>query len=343
MLLAWILFAALPTNVQLRIQPDEAKAVVEILDQRAAHKPLAESDWQALFATEGYIRLQKREHAMKRKFENDDFQKFVMSEELLARRAELHHVVDDWSHVDLGAAGRQALAYLPPDAKISATVYPVIKPARNNFVFEGNAIFMTVEDQPRERFETIVTHELHHIGYDSACPAPAISTAIEKLPPNLHALENWLTAFGEGYATLAAGGDHDPEHAMQPEVQKAFVEGSRDLDKNFHDVETFLLDVLDGRLSGDAVRDRGFQFLGMVGPWYTVGWKMCVVIEKTLGREALINAFCDPRTLLGTYNKAAGLWKQRTGESLPAWDERLVNAFTSPSSETPARSPGSAR
>jgi hypothetical protein len=221
----------------------------------------------------------------------------------------------------------EALAYLPTSAKITATVYPVIKPAKNSFVFEGNAIFMYVENQPREAFETIIAHELHHSGYDSACPESG-----ENLPANLKTLRNWLTAFGEGYATLAAGGDRDPERTMKPEVHESFNEGLRDFDKNFHDVEKFFLDVLDGRLTGDAARDRGFEFFGLVGPWYTIGWKMCVVIEKTLGRDALISAFCDPRTLLGTYNKATAIWKTRTGEALPVWDARLVTAFNSPSS-----------
>jgi len=327
MLLACALLAVLPPNVQLHIQPDEANAVLAILDERAAKRPIREKDWSALFATEGYVRLQQREHSMKRKFENEDFKAFAMSDELLARRTELHRVIDTWSHADLNGAAKRALAYLPPNAKISATVYPVIKPAKNSFVFEGNAIFMYVENQSRETFETIVAHELHHIGYDSACPESS-----EDLPANLKTLRNWLGAFGEGYATLAAGGDRDPEREMKPEVHKAFQDGVRDFGKNFREVETFYLDVLDGRLTGDAARDRGFEFFGLVGPWYTVGWKMCVVIEKTLGRNALISAFCDLRALLGTYDRAAAIWRQRTGEALPTWDPRLVNAFNSPSS-----------
>jgi hypothetical protein len=322
-----MLLAAALLNVQLHMQPDEAKSVLAILDKRAAHEQVLEADWKQLFATDGYTRLQQRERSMKRKFDNDEFRTFVMSEELLAKRKELHRVMNDWLRADLDGAARRALAYLPAGAKIAATVYPVIKPAKNNFVFEGNAIFMNVENEPRERFETIIAHELHHIGFDSACSEKSAS-----LPPNLQTLRDWLSAFGEGYATLAAGGDRDPEGAMKPDVQKAFAEGERDLDKNFREVEKFYLDVLDGRLTGDAARDRGFEFFGLVGPWYTVGWKMCVIIEKTLGRDALIAAFCDLPTLPGTYNKAAEIWQRQTGEALPRWDSRLVNAFKSPSS-----------
>src|SRR5438552_6473146 len=110
MLLVCLLLAALPPNVQLHVQPDEANAVLAILDKRAAGTPIEEKEWQALFVTEGYVRLQQREHSMKRKFENDDFKTFVMSDELLARRGELRRVINDWSHADLAAAARRALA-----------------------------------------------------------------------------------------------------------------------------------------------------------------------------------------------------------------------------------------
>ncbi len=92
-------------------------------------------------------------------------------------------------------------------------------------------------------------------------------------------------------------------------------------------MEQFFLDILNGRITGDTIKERGFGFFGLVGPWYTVGWKMNVVIEKAIGRSALIDSFCDQRQLLGTYNRAAAEWEKRTGEKLPRWDQRLVDAF----------------
>jgi len=50
---------------------------------------------------------------------------------------------------------------------------------------------------------------------------------------------------------------------------------------------------------------------------------MAVVIEKTLGRDALIAAMCDHRRLFATYNRAVRL----SGERLPSWPERLAAAF----------------
>ena len=60
MILACFFFAALPHNVRIKIQPDEANAVLAILDKRAAQQQVGDSDWTRLFATEGYVRLEKR-------------------------------------------------------------------------------------------------------------------------------------------------------------------------------------------------------------------------------------------------------------------------------------------
>src|SRR5579859_431855 len=109
-------FAAALLNVQLRLQPDEANAVLNILDKRAADEDVVDADWQRLFTSEGYVRLQRREHSMKRKFENDDFKTFADSAELLTQRTELHRVLDDWRRADLDGAANRALAYLPPGA-----------------------------------------------------------------------------------------------------------------------------------------------------------------------------------------------------------------------------------
>jgi hypothetical protein len=35
------------------------------------------------------------------------------------------------------------------------------------------------------------------------------------------------------------------------------------------------------------------SFFGVQRPWYTVGWQMAVVIEKTMGQDVLIASMCD--------------------------------------------------
>ena len=44
---------------------------------------------------------------------------------------------------------------------------------------------------------------------------------------------------------------------------------------------------------------------GVQGPWYTVGYKMAVVIERRYGRKRLIECMLDSRELLASYNLAA--------------------------------------
>ena len=314
-MIASLLLAAALQRVHVQFIPDEANAVLAILDTRAAHHPPTDAQWNRLFSSEGYVRLKKREASMKRPFDDASFRQFVLSDALLTKREMLARTVADWTNADLSHAAALALAYLPSTATIRAKVYPVIKPQSNSFVFEVDtdpAIFMNVDDKPRAEFERTIAHEMHHIGFGTACAEPRA--------PAL----NWIGGFGEGFAVLAAAGGPNGEPQSDPKLRAVWTDEMKKFDANFAAVDTFLTDVADGRLAGDAARDRGYEFFAVLGPWYTVGWKMGVVIEKTLGRDALINAFCDPRHLLGTYNRAAALWRQRTGEKLPLWSAHLV-------------------
>jgi hypothetical protein len=202
----------------------------------------------------------------------------------------------------------------------------VIKPRENSFVFERSAIFLYVEEQPAARFEETVAHEMHHIGYGTACSPPEVEALTASLPPPKAALQKWLGGFGEGFAVLAAAGGPkgSPYAAATPDVRAAWSRGDASFEADLRTVESFYLDVLDGRLTGDGIDKRGFEFFGLVGPWYTVGWKMARTIEEELGHDALIAAFCDQRTLLGTYNRAAAM------RGLPRFSERLVTAFDGP-------------
>ncbi|HYC58080.1 MAG TPA: DUF5700 domain-containing putative Zn-dependent protease [Thermoanaerobaculia bacterium] len=300
-----------PTE-SVRMVPDEAQAVLSILDKRHAREAITDADWSRLFATEGYVRLKAREHSMQRKFEDDTFRAFVMSDELLARRAELSATVASWLRADITQAAQLALAYLPKGSTLKAKIYPVIKPATNSFVFDlggDPAIFMYVEPLAREVFEATVAHELHHVGYSNNCP-------VNDSP-------QWFSAFGEGIATLAAAGGPSGIPQRKPEVMAEWTKQMAQLEENFRKVDAFLVDVASGKLSEEEQRKRGFEFFGMVGPWYTVGWKMAVVIEQTYGRDALIQASCNPREMFRLYNQAVAPWEQKTGEKLPKWSVPL--------------------
>ena len=298
----------------VQMVPDEAYAVLTILDKRHRGETVVEEDWGQVFASEGYVRLKAREHSMQRKFEDATFREFVMSDALLARREELAKTLRSWLTADITNARDLALAYLPKGARLRAKVYPVIKPATNSFVFDlggDPAIFMYIEPQPREVFEATIAHELHHVGYAANCPGRPDA-------------DTWMGAFGEGIATLAAAGGPHGIAQKRPEVAAEWTKQMAQFDQNFQSVADFLAAVAKGELTGDAERKRAFEFFGMVGPWYTVGWKMAVVIETILGRDALIEASCGGRELLRAYNRAVPQWRERTGEKLPLWPAILT-------------------
>jgi hypothetical protein len=309
---------------------DEADAVLAILARRKASQLANVTEWQRLLSSEGYLRLKKREAAMNVPYEDDDFRSFVLSDALASRAGLLEETLAKWKRADVNRALDRALAYLPQGTRIQAKVYPVIKPKGNSFVFEVEtdpAIFLYLDPEVTdEQFENTLAHELHHIGYGSGCSSRRNAEETAGLPQNLRNVIQWLGAFGEGFAMLAAaGGPELHPHA----VSKSDVRARWDRDMaNFNDdlkkVEAFFMDVLNGRLAGEELRTRGFSFFGVQGPWYTVGWKMAVTIEKVYGRTRLIDCICDQRKMLSTYNEAAVKHGRASGEQLALWSQPLV-------------------
>ena len=321
------------SRVNIRIITDEADAVLAILVKRKANQTLTDSDWQRVFSSEGYVRLKQRETSMKRSFEESDFKTFALSAELLSRADALTKTLQDWKTADATHAAQLALAYLPKLAHINAKIYPVIKPRQNSFVFDvatDPAIFLYLDPTVnKQKFENTLAHELHHIGYGTACPAKEVSDQIEHLPKNTQTVIRYIGAFGEGFAMLAAaGGPNIHPHAVSEAKDRA--RWDRDVE-NFNGdlkkVEQFFLDVLADKLTEDQINKTVGEFFGEQGPWYTVGWKMCVLIEKTFGRRALIDAMCDQRKLLPLYNQAAASYNRRHHDSLATWSPALIEAI----------------
>jgi hypothetical protein len=312
-------------RVNVHVVADEAEAVLAILALRAHGREPSPDDWKRLFASEGYVRLAKREASMNRAFTDDELRSFVLSDDLLARAPKLAETLEAWKRKDPSAAARRALAYLPADATIRAKIYPVVKPRENSFVFETDtdpAIFLYLDPSTSAaKFENTLAHELHHIGFASvARPEPA------DLPAPVRRLLVWTSAFGEGLAMLAAAGGPDVHpHATSPAADRD--RWDRDVahfDDDLRKVEAFFVAVLDGKLDEEKERAAGFEFFGVQGPWYTVGWKMAVVIERAYGREAVVEAFTDGRCLLATYNRAATEHNRRSREKLALWSPDLL-------------------
>jgi hypothetical protein len=318
----------------VRLVTDEAEAVLSILAKKRANLPIVEADWQRLFSSEGYVRLKKRETAMQRSFEDADFKTFVLSEALLARASTLQATLDKWRRAEINVAARRALAYLPKGAHLRAKIYPVIKPRDNSFVFDlrtDPAIFLYLDPaQSKEQFENHLAHELHHIGYAASCPSKQVSEQTSSLSKNAKTVLVWVGAFGEGFAMLAAaGGPQVHPHAVSPPEDHArWDKDVSNFNADLKRVEKFLLDVLENRLTDEGeINKIAFSFFGVQGPWYTVGWKMAVVIEKVYGRARLIESFCDGRKLLQTYNSAVVKYNRKEREPLALWSNALISGF----------------
>ncbi len=319
-------------RLQLRLDASEAEAVLAIVSKRAAGQPIADADWQRLFATEPYQRLKRREASFRIPFTDSAFRAFVLSDALRSGADSLRRTLDAWERADLTQAAARAFAYLPADARIGATVYPVIKRQSNSFVFETRtdpAIFLYLDPAGTAgQFANTVAHELHHIGYASVSSRD--DSAIASLPPGARLAAQWAGAFGEGFAMLAAAGGPDVHpHAESPEADRE--RWDRDM-VNFNGdllrVQEFLLDLVHGTLATEQARDSaGYSFFGVQGPWYTVGWKMAVVVEKRFGRAQLIECMLDPRQVLAWYNRAAAEQNAAGGERLALWSPELLRAL----------------
>jgi putative zinc-dependent peptidase DUF5700 len=327
-LVAWGTPLRADERVQLTVDTSEAEAVLAILAKRAAGDAIIEADWKRLFASEPYRSLKLREAEMKRAFDDAEFERFVLSDDLLAQAEPLQRTLTAWAKADLRAAAGRVLEYLPAQARIRAKVFPVIKPKTNSFVFDAGTdpkVFLYLDPvRTAGQFENTVAHELHHIGLASV--AGEAEAALQALPAPARTAAGWMGGFGEGIAMLAASGGPGvhPHASSPPEDRTRWDRDAAAFGRDLRLVEQFFLDIVDGTLAGeDAIREKGFAFFGVQGPWYTVGWKMAAVIEQRYGRAALIECMLDPRRLLATYNRAAA---GPPGNGAPLWSRRLLEA-----------------
>ena len=315
-------------RIEVRLDGSEAAAVLGIAERNASGHPPSGEDWNSLFEGEPYLRLKEREGAFQAPFSDDDFTTFVLSKDVAQKAPELRHALEEWKRVDVRACAERALQYLPEGARIQAKVFLLVKPHENSFVYGGPSdptIFLSVKPGvSRARFENTVIHEMHHIGLDSVSGREDG----ESLPGNLKPIVSWMEAFGEGFAMLAAAGGPDVHpNAHSTPVDRA--RWDRDMARFPEDqgaLNQFFLDILHGTLTGDEIKKKAASFFGVQGPWYTVGYKMAVVIEKRWGRPRLVAGMVDPHALLKAYNEAA----QESTPPLPLWSEELIAALRAP-------------
>jgi hypothetical protein len=322
-------------RVQVHIDTEEPEAVLNIVGKQEAGGTANDEDWQRLFTSEGYQRLQKREAAMKHPFSDDDFRKFVLSGDLQARAEKLRETLDSWKDLDVSHPAALALAYLPETASIHATIYPSIKPQTNSFVFEIDsdpAIFIYLNpEMSREEFENTLAHEFHHIGFGTACPPADIKADTAKQPGSVQTVRKWAGAFGEGFAVLAASGspENHPMAAYSQEQHEKWDLDSGRFYQNRIELDDFFMKILKGELSGDKADAQAMNYFGARGPWYTVGYRMGTMIENAFGRQRLINSACDG-SFFAAYNEATT--SQTRGAPHPAgksiWSPEIIKAMS---------------
>jgi hypothetical protein len=322
-------------RIQLALDTDEATAVLAILDKLNAKEKITDADWNTLFSTEPYIRLKKRESSFHRDFTDEDFKTFVLSPELSAKRDALRQTLEEWAKKDLRASAERVLTYLPEEATIRAKVYPVIKPRTNSFVFETEtdpAIFLYLDlAESAAKFENTVAHELHHIGFSSV--RSGFDEKLHALPANVQPAVEWMGAFGEGFAMLAAAGSPDVHpHAVSPAQERArWDRDMANFNQDLGTLQEFFLDIVNQKFkTKDEINEKAASFFGEQGPWYTVGYKMAVIVEKRYGRATLIECMIDPRELLARYNAAAAELNQRGSEKLALWSPELLSKIGAP-------------
>ncbi len=319
-------------EVTVRVELDQAEAVIALLEQRARGVDPADADWRRLESATGYLRLKRRQESFGAEAFDSAFRAFVRSDEAVRRLPALREALVKWHGIDVAAAAERAQAYLPDGVVIEATIYPVIKRTPNSFVFELDtdpAIFMYVDpDRSAAVLENTLAHELHHVG-SAACPDPA---GADTLDAPAQRVVNWLSAFAEGMAVLAAAGGPDV-HPHASSSSDAWTVWERDVANFATDVtriERFFRQILAGTLAEEEQRTRLFSFINTEdvpqGAFYTVGWKMAALVERAQGREVVVRAVCDPRVLLAAYNDVARAHPRGDAEPLPMWSEQFLTA-----------------
>lgn len=323
-------------DLDVRVVADQADAAVAILARRAAEEAVDEAEWEALFGSEGFRRLEARARSFDREIDRDAFRAWLVSDSVVARADAYAEAIAWWKALDAAEPGAKARAYLPAGASIRARLYPAIKPTPNSFVFEireDPAIFVYVDPEERaSKIANTLAHELHHVG--TAGIPDCEPAGADSLPETVRTAIDWLGGFAEGLAVLAAAGGPDV-HPHAGRAEEEYVVWERDVARVGADLlamDRFFLDIAEGRLTEeDAIRARGFEFISTAevpqGAFYTLGWKMAAVVEKAEGREVVVASVCDPRILLAAWNRVAEANAPDGGGGLERWSPDLTGAL----------------
>jgi hypothetical protein len=268
-----------------------------------------------------------------RGYSDSAFVKWAESEAALKGLPGREVTLARWMTIDTREAAQRALGYLPAGTTLIATIYPIVREQANSFVWDlagDPAIFFSVaEDVSADDMMITLAHELHHVGLATGCRRTEYS-----LSDRQRAARGWLSGFGEGIAVLAAAGGPDgPTHAPDDEPGIASWTARLDsLETDLRRVESFLMDVVEGRLQDTEIRKRGMAFVNSdavpQGPFYSLGWFMASTVERQMGREAVLEAVCDHGRLLTVYQRIATSESADSAENvLPRWSPEVLKAL----------------
>src|SRR5262249_2275039 len=120
-----------------------------------------------------------------------------------------------------------------------------------------------------------------------------------------------------------------PHAVSAPEERARWDHDMANFNQDLKSVEKFFLQVIDQKLkTDDEINQAGFSFFGEQGPWYTVGYKMAVVIEKRYGRATLVECRGNPREVLARYNAAATELNRSGNDALALWSPELLEKIS---------------
>lgn len=328
--------APIATHVQVLFDTTQAAVALDIIEWKQAGNAMKDEDWRPLIISDGYRRLRIREAEGPRAVTDSAFKDFLLSDSLGKRAVALRSTFEKWKARGVRGAVAKAVAYLPADARLTASVYIAIKPHTNTFVYDiekDPAIFVYLNHAvSAAQFENVVAHEMHHIGFTTL--GTRTTAMVRALPDSVLPAAEWSRAFGEGFAMLAAAGGPDINpHATSAAADRARWNAAvRNFNRDLKAIEEFFLGIVTKRLrTPEDIGDGGTSFYGAEGPWYTVGWKMAATIEKQFGRKEVVECMVDPHRLLDRYNAAAAAQnKKNPTAKLALWSPELVAAFKRP-------------
>ncbi len=184
----------------------------------------------------------------------------------------------------LASAVRRAQGALPPQARLTATVYVLADGYSPTYVGDDAIILDVLQIAGAAKLDLWLAHELHHSGVSSLLPAPCGDPAAGM------ALDVLAGLVQEGAATY-------------------FVEGwrGRPTAEDYERMQAFLGDVLQGKLSQQETEARLAEVLGEErGPLYRVGNAMIARLAAVHGEAWVRARLGDPVGLLRAYRRAGG-------------------------------------